>query len=142
MKKLIIKIIISIVLIGSAVTSVILYNNYYLKKPNNSSENSSNTNQNNEFDVTIKAIDKDNNIIINDIYNNPEETLFNILNDNYKIRYSMTQQGITLYDLETIKTDFRTSYIAIYVNGSYSTRGISYIQLEDGMIIEFKETKL
>jgi len=44
--------------------------------------------------------------------------------------------------MESVITDFKTEYIAIYVNGKYSNKGVSYIVLEDGIKIEFKETKL
>ncbi len=50
--------------------------------------------------------------------------------------------GKTLYDIEWIKTDFFTSYVAIYVNDEYASVGISSITLEDGMRIKLKETKL
>ena len=44
--------------------------------------------------------------------------------------------------MESVTTDFVTEYIAIYVNGKYSNKGVSYITLENKILIEFRETKL
>jgi len=65
-----------------------------------------------------------------------------LLNSNYDIRCEDTIHGKIILDFNSVKTDFKTEYIAIYVNGKYSSKGLSYITLEDGIIIEFKETKL
>ena len=65
-----------------------------------------------------------------------------MLNENYKIRYEDSTYGVKLLDMESIKTDFKTTYLAIYVDGKYSSKGVSYIELHNGIIIEFKETKL
>ena len=141
MKKLIIKIIISIVIITLAIIGISLYNQKYKnKKPANNDTTNSETIA--SISVTIIAYDIDKNKICDDKYDGKNKTLFDILNENYDIRYDETSLGVRLFDFESIKTDFKTEYIAIYVDNKYSNKGISYIELHDGIIIELKETKL
>ena len=68
-----------------------------------------------------------------------DEKLLDVLNNNYTIRTSMSTYGAVIYDIDDIKTDFNTTYIAIYVDDKYSNVGISYINIYDGMRITFKE---
>ena len=141
MKKLIIKIIISVVIITLAIIGISLYNQKYKnKKPANNDTTNSETIA--SISVTIIAYDIDKNKICDDKYDGKNKTLFDILNENYDIRYDETSLGVRLFDFESIKTDFKTEYIAIYVDNKYSNKGISYIELHDGIIIELKETKL
>ena len=142
MKKLIIKIIISIVIITLAIIGISLYNQKYKnKKPANN--DTTNTETNVSISVTIIAYDIDKNKICDDKYDGNNKTLFDILNENYDIRYDESESlGVRLLDFESIKTDFKKEYIAIYVDNKYSNRGISFIELHDGIIIELKETKL
>ena len=62
-----------------------------------------------------------------------------MLEKNYKVRTSTSIYGYILLDIDDIKTDFKTTYIAIYVDDNYSNVGISGIVLYDGMRIAFKE---
>ena len=141
MKKLIIKIIIYIVIITLAIIGISLYNQKYKnKKPANNDTTNLETIA--SISVTIIAYDIDKNKICDDKYDGKNKTLFDILNENYDIRYDETSLGVRLFDFESIKTDFKTEYIAIYVDNKYSNKGISYIELHDGIIIELKETKL
>lgn len=153
MKKIIIKIIISIIVISLAITGIALYNNLYKDKKatNNQNvtttsflndENTTNNINENYIEVTIILKDKNNKEIINDKLNAYDKTLFELLNENYTIRCEDTYQGKIILDFESIKTDFKTYYLAIYVNGRYSDKGLSYIVLEYGMVVEFRETKL
>ena len=138
-KRIIIKIIISVIVISLAITGIALYNNLYLnKKPTN---NNTTTTINN-IEVTIMLTDIDNNIIINDKLNGNDKTLYDLLNENYNIRCEDGPHGKKILDFESVKTDFKNNYLAIYVNDIYSTKGLSYITLEDRIKIEFRETKL
>ena len=71
-----------------------------------------------------------------------KDALFNLLNNNYQIRYETSIYGVTLLDIDSIKTDFRNSYIAIYIDDKYSNFGISSINLYDGIKISLKETRI
>ncbi len=48
-------------------------------------------------------------------------------------------KGGVLYELDDIVTDFKTSYIAIYVNDEYSEKGCMLIPLFDGYVYKFVE---
>lgn len=50
--------------------------------------------------------------------------------------------GVVLYGINEIQTDWYTTYLAIYVDGVYSSRGISSITLVDGMKLKVVETKV
>jgi len=81
-----------------------------------------------------------------------EDTLFNILDDNYNLTCAnssyqesdICEKGLftsrILLGIDTLKTDWRNSYIAIYENKEYSTQGIDNISINDGdkYIFEYK----
>ena len=125
--KWIIKILISISLIGVCVSLFIIFNNIKGKDEKS-------------IDVTIILKDKDNNIYVDDTYHNNSLSLVELLNNNYDVRMEKSVYGYILYDFEEVKTDFKKTYIAIYINDKYSNYGISDIVLKDEMIILFKET--
>ena len=127
--KWIIKILISVSLIGMCIAAFIISNNLKGKDEKG-------------IDVTIKLVDKEDNIHVNDTYHNNELSLVDLLKDNYVVRMEKQTYGYVIYDFEDIKTDFHNSYLAIYVNDNYSNYGISNIALKDDMVILFKETIL
>ncbi|MBQ3252933.1 MAG: hypothetical protein IJA65_00115 [Acholeplasmatales bacterium] len=126
MRRLIIKIVISLILIIATILVV-----YYFKQ---------NKQTDDLKEITIIVVNKNEEEIINDTYEVKKESLFDILDENYEIRYKEDIYGKVLYDIENIKTDFYTSYIAIYINDEYSNLGISSIILKDNMVITLKET--
>lgn len=165
--KLIIKITISVVFIGLTVLSFVLINNYNKPKDKSISDDSNQivltdenqTNNeisesnldNNEkeitYNITIILVDYEKEISNKSYKLNKDlalkkNALFNLLNDNYQIRYETSIYGVTLLDIDSIKTDFRNSYIAIYIDDKYSNFGISSINLYDGIKIKLKETRL
>lgn len=130
MKKLIIKIIISLILIGISIGTFIIVNNI-----NNKREN--------EANINISLYDINDELISSkDIIAKKDDKLLDILNNNYKIRTSESIYGAIIYDIDEIKTDFKNTYIAIYVDDKYSNVGISGIKIYDGMKISFKEMKV
>ena len=167
--KLIFKITASVVLVGLTVLSFVLINNYnkpkedssnndskevesYEKSSNNEisgyNSNSSSLNQNEiTYNITIILFDYEKEIS-NKSYNlsknqaTKKDALFDLLNNNYQIRYDTSIYGVRLLDIDSIKTDFRNSYIAIYIDDKYSNFGISSINLYDGMKISLKETRI
>ena len=125
MRKLIIKIIISLILIGIAIGTFFIVNNI--------SNNESGT-------LNIKIYDINDNMLSNkDIGFKKEDKLIDILNNNYNIRTTNSTYGIVLLDIDNVKTDFKTNYIAIYIDDKYSNYGVSSIKLYNGMRISFKE---
>ena len=125
MRKLIIKIIVSIILIGIAIGTFFIVNNL--------SNKDSGT-------INIKLYDiNDNMISDNDINYKKEDKLIDILENNYTISTTNSTYGIVLLDIDDIKTDFKTTYIAIYIDDKYSNYGVSGIKLYNGMKISFKE---
>lgn len=128
MRKLIIKVIISVILIGIAVSTFLIIDNLNKNK------------RDSDANINIKLYDINEVLISNkDIIVKKDEKLLDVLNNNYTIRTSMSTYGAVIYDIDDIKTDFNTTYIAIYVDDKYSNVGISYINIYDGMRITFKE---
>ncbi len=126
MKKLIIKILVSLILIGITIGTFFIVNNLH-------KGDSIGT-------VNIKLYDIDEKLISDkNIGYKEDEKFIDLLERNYKIRTSTSIYGYILLDIDDIKTDFKTTYIAIYVDDNYSNVGISGIVLYDGMRIAFKE---
>lgn len=125
--KWIIKILISISLICICISLFIVFNNLKGKDEKG-------------IDVTIILKDKNNNVCVDDTYHNNDLSLVELLKTNYEVRIEKSTYGYIIYDFEEIKTDFKNSYLAIYVNDQYSNYGISGIVLKDDMVILFKET--
>lgn len=121
------KIIISFIIIFIIIISIIVYKNVL-----NNNKKSSGT-------VTIEIIDSLNQISRNTYDFSSSDTLWDIIKENYEVRYEQTIYGITLYDIANIKTDFVHNYLSFYINDEYSTLGISNILLKDGMIFSIRE---
>ena len=129
MRNLILKIVVSILLIAVVILTLVLAN----KNETKSGE---------IYHVNI-VISNQEQIIKDDNYEvKSDVTLFNLLDSKYELVYDETIYGIRLLGIDTIITDFKTSYIAIYVDDKYSSYGISKIELYDGIKIDFKETKI
>lgn len=102
-----------------------------------------NNNPNGEaINVNIVIIDSDDTLLHDDHFKTKEETLLELLEANYEIRYEHELAGTFLYDLAELKTDKFNSYIAIYVDDEYSNFGVDGIKLYDGIKITFKKTVL
>lgn len=125
--KWIIKILISISLICICISLFIVFNNLKGKDEKG-------------IDVTIILKDKNNNVCVDDTYHNNDLSLVELLKTNYDVRIEKSTYGYIIYDFEEIKTDFKNTYLAIYVNDQYSNYGILGIVLKDDMVILFKET--
>ena len=92
--------------------------------------------------ITIELVDLDNNKTSKEFKYYEGDTLWSIMEKNYEVRYTTTQYGIFLYDIDEIKTDGIHTYIAIYLDDVYSSKGISYIELKDGLLISLREAVL
>ena len=129
MRNLILKIVVSILLITTVILTLVLTNKNEVKTDE-------------IYHVNI-VISNQEEIIKDDNYEiNSDVTLFNLLDSNYELVYDETAYGVRLLGIDTIITDFKTSYIAIYVDNKYSSYGISNIKLHDGIKISFRETKI
>ena len=132
MRKFIIKIVIALSLVGIAIGSIYLFKKYT-------------TTENDPLGtVTIIVRDLSDKELKKEIKFEEEDTFIGLLEKEFEnVRYEDNPQfsGI-LYDIEWIKTDFKTTYLAIYIDDKYATVGILSIKLKDGMTILLKETKL
>ena len=128
-KSLILKIVISLVLVAITTTTVLLF--VFLNRGNNDYKN-----------VEIKIVDINNNVVSDDTFQTNHEFLAELIIEKYEVRTSDSTYGKILYDISTIKTDFTTTYIAIYVDDKYATSGISSIVLYDNMRVTFIETRV
>lgn len=125
MRKLIIKILVSLILIGIAIGTFFIINHI-----SNSGSGR----------INIKVYDINETMVSDkDIEFKKDDKLIDLLEKNYTIRTSSSTYGLILYDIDSIKTDFTTTYIAIFIDDKYSNYGISSIKLYDGMRISFKE---
>ena len=129
MRNLILKIVVSILLIATVIITLVLANKNEVK--------------NDEiYNVNIVVSNREETIRNDNYQIKSDVTLFNLLDSNYDIVYDETIYGVRLLGIDTIITDFKSSYIAIYVDNKYSSYGISNIKLYDGIKISFKEQTL
>ena len=129
MRNIILKIIVSVLLIATVILTLVLTNKNEAKADE-------------MYNVNIVVSNREEEIR-NDSYEiKSDVTLFNLLDSNYELVYDETIYGVRLLGIDTIITDFKTSYIAIYVDNKYSSYGISNIKLYDGIKITLKETKI
>ena len=129
MRNLILKIVVSILLIIIVIVTLVLAN-----------KNETKSDEIYHVNIVISNQEK---ILKDDNYEvKSDVTLFNLLDSKYELVYDETIYGIRLLGIDTIITDFKTSYIAIYVDNKYSNYGISKIKLYDGIKIDLKETKI
>ena len=129
MRNLILKIVVSILLIATVIITLVLANKNEVKKDE-------------IYNVNIVVSNREETIRDDNYQVKSDTTLFNLLDTNYDIVYDETIYGVRLLGIDTIITDFKSSYIAIYVDNKYSSYGISNIKLYDGIKISFKEQTL
>lgn len=145
-KKLIFKILITIFVL------LLLYLSYrYFNQPKGAKYDGT---------ITIIVINKENEeVIYDDIEYQAKKadgtmnTLFDILNDHYQLTCLNAQNyqpdttcgpqsnginGKIILSINDVQTDWNNHYLAIYINGVYSNRGVSQIEFKDGDVIEFK----
>lgn len=104
-----------------------------------------------EGTITITLIDEFGDTISEKEYNFEEEdTLFLLLDKHYDLgcansSYQLSdvcEKGLfssrVILEIDSLKTDWRNSYIAVYENEEYSTLGIDNISINDGDEFLFK----
>lgn len=100
--------------------------------------------------VTIVVIDKNDTVVINDEIGYVDgDTLFTLLDDNYTLGCADSSYNLTdvcepvmfgsrlLLQIDTVITNWTSSYLAIYINDIYATKGVDSIPLEDGSVYKF-----
>ena len=92
--------------------------------------------------VTIELVPLSGESVTKQLEYQTGDTLFGLLTENFEVTYEEAQFGVLLYGVDHIQTDFINTYVALYVNGTYSNYGISSISLEDGAVYSFRETKI
>lgn len=129
MKKLIIKISITLGLLIFAIVIISFSNKNEATKEEGT------------FQFTL--VDKNNITIYDDtIIFKEGDTLLGLLDEKYGVRYDNGQFGAVVLDIGSVKTDFYTTYLAIYVDDEYSSMGISNIKLVAGMRVKIVEVIL
>jgi len=82
-----------------------------------------------------------------------EDTLLSLMDNHYNITCANASYQPTTCDnppligsiilgIDTVDTDWFNTYIAIYINGEYSSSGIDLISLTDGTTYTFKYTEV
>ena len=130
------KIVISLIVLGIAIPLVIIIN----KKLKNDSKAES------YGHMTVIVIDIDGNEVENKVLEYDEgattwDTLYNAFKDTIDYKEDHTY-GVKLLAICGIETDFVNTYLALYVNDVYSNRGLTTMELVDGMVLKIVETSL
>lgn len=131
-KQLIIKIIVTLLLLSICIASVLLFNKYVKEKAISKDIGT----------ITIELVDFDGSKSQKEFSYKEGDSVWSIVKDNYQVKYSETQFGIMITEIDGIITDFTTTYIAIYVNDEYSNYTVSNIPIKDGLFISFRATYL
>lgn len=104
--------------------------------------------------ATIILVDQNGNEQTTTIGFDEGDTLFELLEENFEVgcandSYTIsdvcektTFGGHVILQLDTLVTDWYSSYIAIYINDTYSNKGIDIIELTDGTEYKFEYTAL
>lgn len=130
MRNLTIKIIGSLIALGVILGAIFFLNRE--KEENNTLGN-----------ITIEVLDINNNLIVNDsLPFTKDDDLLSLLEANYELVLEDGPYGKTLLGIAGIITDFKSTYLAIYLNDKYANKGISSITLEDNLKISFRELKI
>lgn len=130
MRNILIKIVVAVIVLAIAITSIVIY-----KSQQEPAAEISGT-------VTIELVPLSGESVTKQLEYQTGDTLFGLLTENFEVTYEEGQFGILLYGVDQIQTDFINTYVALYVNGTYSNYGISSIPLEDGEVYSFRETKI
>ena len=129
-KKLILKIIYSIIVLGLIITGFVM-----LAKREEAKDNGT---------ITIELIDLENNVLSTEYHNyKAGDTLFKILDDNYDIEYENSVFGVYIIKLDSLHAPNKNElFIKILVNDEFSTVGVSQIKLENKLKVTFILTRV
>lgn len=129
-KKLILKIIYSIIALGLIITGFVM-----LAKREEAKDNGT---------ITIELIDLENNVLSTKSHNyKAGDTLFKILDDNYDIEYENSVFGVYIIKIDSLHAPNKNElFIKILVNDEFSTVGVSQIKLENKLKVTFILTRV
>ncbi len=129
-KKLILKIIYSIIALGLIITVFVM-----LAKREEAKDNGT---------ITIELIDLENNVLSTKSHNyKAGDTLFKILDDNYDIEYENSVFGGYIIKIDSLHAPNKNElFIKILVNDEFSTVGVSQIKLENKLKVTFILTRV
>lgn len=129
-KKLILKIIYSIIVLGLIITGFVM-----LAKREEAKDNGT---------ITIELIDLENNVLSTEYHNyKAGDTLFKILDDNYDIEYENSVFGVYIIKIDSLHAPNKNElFIKILVNDEFSTVGVSQIKLENKFKVTFILTRV
>ena len=94
--------------------------------------------------IIVEVMDKDENVVkTKEIEFYAGDTLAELVKKNFdNVVINESNYGNLILCIETVETDFTTSYISINVNGEPSMVGMDQIELIDGITITFIEVVL
>lgn len=129
-KKLVLKIIYSIIALGLIITGFVM-----LAKREEAKDNGT---------ITIELIDLENNVLSTEYHNyKAGDTLFKILDDNYDIEYENSVFGVYIIKIDSLHAPNKNElFIKILVNDEFSTVGVSQIKLENKLKVTFILTRV
>lgn len=129
-KKLVLKIIYSIIALGLIITGFVM-----LAKREEAKDNGT---------ITIELIDLENNVLSTKNHNyKAGDTLFKILDDNYDIEYENSVFGVYIIKIDSLHAPNKNElFIKILVNDEFSTVGVSQIKLENKLKVTFILTRV
>ncbi|MBQ4325080.1 MAG: DUF4430 domain-containing protein [Clostridia bacterium] len=88
--------------------------------------------------ITVTVKELDGTVVTEDAIDFWDEaSVFDILSDYYgdTIRYEIGPYGPFIYDIAGVETDGYTSWLSLYVDGTYSMVGIGEVVPQNGMKI-------
>ncbi len=129
MRNWIIKIVVLVLAVVIAVTAVIL-----LKKTNDPAADAAGH-------ITVELTDLTGRTERHEIAFSEGDTLERLLQGKFEVQYEYGQYGAVLIGIGFIKTDFKTTYVSILVNGEYAMYGLSELELVDGYVYSFVEAR-
>lgn len=90
--------------------------------------------------VFIELIDEYGNLVeYKEIEFEEESNLRKLLEENFEVEFIEYSFGFIVISINDLETDFRNSYISIYVNNTYLTVGIDLIEIRDGYVYSFRK---
>ena len=137
-KRNLLKILITIILISLNVSVFLIVRN--CNKPDSNDDKT----EPSLVSINMILIDRNSVVIFDEIREvEDKECIYDVLIKYHEVKSTDSGYGKVILDIDTVKTKFYSeNYIAIYVNDTYSSYGISNIFAEEGMKITFKEVIL
>ena len=130
MRNWIIKIAVLVVAVAIAVTTVLLF-----QKNNDPAADAAGS-------ITVELTDLSGRSERHVLTFSEGDSLESLLQKHFDVVYDQGQYGAVLMGIDFIRTDFKTTYVSIYVNDQYATYGLSGLKPVDGYVYSFREARV